>query len=274
MNAASHTIGSTLVANATGVYHTGTVNAASHTVGTDFIANTTGAFHTGTMNAASHTIGSTLVANTTGVYHTGVINAASITTTALNANTTGVTVTGFANVSTSVNTALLTVGTAFIANTTGVYHTGTINAASISIGGGGFIANSTAIVIADPVTANGGTGTAGQVLISNGSSGSPYWANAASGGGGFTNAASISSNTTAVKSTLYIFTANLALTLPASPVNGDQVGVTNLSNTITCVISRNSSYIMGLTEDLTVDVKGASLTLIYSSNASVGWVLL
>jgi len=80
-----------------------------------------------------------------------------------------------ANMSTSVNSALLTVGTSFIANTTGAYHTGLVNAASINIGGSGFIANSTAIVLAEPVTANATTGTAGQALLSNGTVGSPYW---------------------------------------------------------------------------------------------------
>jgi len=100
-----------------------------------------------TINAASHTVGSSLIANATGVYHTGVINAASHT-----------------------------VGSSLIANTTGVYHTGTINAASITIGSSGFISNSTAIVIATPLTANGTTGTAGQVLSSNGTTGAPYWA--------------------------------------------------------------------------------------------------
>ena len=81
------------------------------------------------------------------------------------------TITGFANVSVSVNSALLTVGTSFIANTTGAYHTGLVNAASINIGDSGFIANSIAIVLAEPVTANGTTGTSGQVLTSNGTTG-------------------------------------------------------------------------------------------------------
>lgn len=99
-------------------------------------------------------------------------------TTLATGNTT---VTGFANVSTSVNSALLTVGTSFIANTTGAYHTGLVNAASINIGGSGFIANSTAIVLAEPVTANGTTGTSGQVLTSNGTTGSPYWTTVSAG---------------------------------------------------------------------------------------------
>ena len=99
-------------------------------------------------------------------------------TTLATGNTT---ITGFANASVSVNSALLTVGTSFIANTTGAYHTGLVNAASINIGGSGFIANSIAIVLAEPVTANGTTGTSGQVLTSNGTVGSPYWTSVSAG---------------------------------------------------------------------------------------------
>jgi hypothetical protein len=70
INSASHTIGTTLVANTLGVYHTGVVNAATLSVGTSFIANTAGAYHTGavncfSINSASHTVGSTFIANLT-----------------------------------------------------------------------------------------------------------------------------------------------------------------------------------------------------------------
>jgi hypothetical protein len=41
VNAASHTVGTSFIANSIGVYSTGIVNAASHTVGTSFIANLT-----------------------------------------------------------------------------------------------------------------------------------------------------------------------------------------------------------------------------------------
>lgn len=110
------------------------------------------------------------------------VNSALLTVgTSFIANSTAIVGTGFANISTSVNSALLTVGTSFIANTTGAYHTGLVNAASINIGGSGFIANSTAIVLGEPVTANGTTGTAGQVLTSNGTTGSPYWATSSGG---------------------------------------------------------------------------------------------
>lgn len=53
--------------------------------------------------------------------------------------------------------------------------TANITAASINVGSGSFIANTTAVLIADPLTANGTTGTSGQALLSNGTVGSPYW---------------------------------------------------------------------------------------------------
>ena len=92
---------------------------------------------------------------------TGTINADSITTSSLHL--------GNSTVNTQVNSSYVT--------------TTNITGSEINIGSSGFIANSTAIVIADPVTANGSTGTSGQVLASNGSSGSPYWVTLEGGGG-------------------------------------------------------------------------------------------
>ena len=82
-------------------------------------------------------------------------------TTIAGGNTT---ITGFANVSTSVNSALLTVGSSFIANTSKV-----------------------AIGTAVGLEANGGIGTAGQVLHSNGTS--IYWAADDNAGGTVTSVA-------------------------------------------------------------------------------------
>jgi hypothetical protein len=48
-----------------GLNMTGVVNAASHTVGSSFVANTLGAYSTGVVNASSLTVGSSIVANTT-----------------------------------------------------------------------------------------------------------------------------------------------------------------------------------------------------------------
>ena len=88
--AASYQLNSTLNANIAAYLpvYTGVVNGSSHTVGTSLIANATGVYHTGTMNAASLTVGTSTIANSTGVY-TGIINAASHTVgTAFTANST------------------------------------------------------------------------------------------------------------------------------------------------------------------------------------------
>jgi len=83
----------------------------------------------------------------------------------------------------------------------------------------------------------------------------------------------VSTNTNAVKDTLYVFTADLTLTLPASPSVGDKVALSNLSGVTTPVIARNGSNIMGLAEDLTIDVANAGIELRYA-DATNGWVIL
>jgi len=83
----------------------------------------------------------------------------------------------------------------------------------------------------------------------------------------------ISTNTTAVKNTLYVFTANLTLTLPASPAGGDSIKISNLSGVATCVLARNGSLIMGSATDLTLNNATASFEIIYSG-ATKGWVII
>jgi hypothetical protein len=83
----------------------------------------------------------------------------------------------------------------------------------------------------------------------------------------------IGTNTTAVASRIYVLTASLTLTLPASPSAGNTVAVSNMSGVLTAVIGRNSQPIMALAEDLTVDLDGAGFTLVYA-DATRGWVLL
>lgn len=82
----------------------------------------------------------------------------------------------------------------------------------------------------------------------------------------------ISTSTTAVRSTVYVLTADLILTLPTSPSVGDWVSVVNRSNTITPTIARNGQPIMGLAEDMTIDDFNASFTLVYA-DATRGWVI-
>lgn len=83
----------------------------------------------------------------------------------------------------------------------------------------------------------------------------------------------ISTSITGVKNTLYVFTANLTLTLPASPLNGDSIKISNLSGVATCVLARNGSLIMGSATDLTLNNAVASFELIYSG-ATKGWVII
>lgn len=81
----------------------------------------------------------------------------------------------------------------------------------------------------------------------------------------------ISTNTTAVASRTYVFTANLTLTLPASPTAGDMVMFANRSATSTPVIARNGQNIMGLAEDMTVNNVNYFGTLVFS-DATHGWI--
>ena len=175
VNGATISVGSAVVANSLGVYTTGlvnalTVNASVHSVGTDVIANSIGVYTTGTVNGAVVSIGSSVIANALGVYTTGTVNAAvhsvgsSVVANALGVYTTG-----------TVNGTVLSVGSALVGNATGVYTTGTVNGATLSVGSS-IVANSTRLAIGTAVglQANGGIGTAGQVLHSNGTT--VYWA--------------------------------------------------------------------------------------------------
>ena len=83
----------------------------------------------------------------------------------------------------------------------------------------------------------------------------------------------INSSATAVSNSVYVFTANLTLTLPASPSSGDSIKISNRSGVATCIIGRGGSNIMGAASDLTLDTASASFELIYS-DATNGWVII
>ena len=180
-----------------------TVNTAANTIifnsnssiSTAFITGSGGGSSSGgfTVNTSVMTIGNTTVFTTSNSTHFFSGNS---------------TVYGYGNsiadvlVSTSGNLVLLstsiTIANAtvnvFVSNTNGIYTTGVVNAASLTVGTN-FIANTTQLTISGiNFSANGGTGTSGQVLTSNGSVGSPYWSTVSSGGGGggFANGQSIS----------------------------------------------------------------------------------
>jgi len=190
VNAAVHSIGTTMVANNSGIFFP-TGNVVSSSVNTTFeyvngfihVSNTTGNVQilpglysinaTGVVNASSYTIGGNLVANTIGVYHTGIVNASSHTTgsgygTATGGATVNSTVIGMGNSSingyiSSNSTTSFYTGTAYVAASIPLITSNVeVRTANITI-------NATAGIIA-----NGSIGVAGQVLLSNGSS--VYWA--------------------------------------------------------------------------------------------------
>lgn len=83
----------------------------------------------------------------------------------------------------------------------------------------------------------------------------------------------IGADTNAVANTVYVFTASLTLTLPASPELGDSIKISNLSDVDTCVLGSNGNKIMDVAEDLTLDTASASFELIWSGS-SKGWVII
>jgi len=121
-----------------------------------------------------------------------------------------------------LNTIGLNVNNATIANTLGVYTTGTVNAASHTVGSS-FIANTTQLTIATPVSANGSVGSAGFVLSSNGATGAPYWRDTVRVN------SQTSATSVAIDGTLYdtyVFTAlasALNFTASTAATNGEKV---------------------------------------------------
>jgi len=85
--------------------------------------------------------------------------------------------------------------------------------------------------------------------------------------------AEVATNTTAVAGAIYVLTANVILTLPATPAVGDSVKIANLSQVETCQIARNGEKILGLAADLTLDNRYSSFELVYSGS-NKGWVII
>jgi hypothetical protein len=72
--------------------------------------------------------------------------------------------------------------------------------------------------------------------------------------------------------TVYYVTSNSqTITLPASPSAGNEV-VIMVGNYTGVIVARNSSNIMGLAENMTLDKAYAGLTFIYV-DATRGWVV-
>ena len=83
----------------------------------------------------------------------------------------------------------------------------------------------------------------------------------------------ISASTAAVAGTIYVLTANLVLTLPASPAIADTIKISNLSQVATCSVARNGSKILGTASDLTLDNQYSSFELVFTGDLK-GWVII
>lgn len=189
VNSALFSVGTSFTANSTNVYTAGlfsgngagitSVNAA--TLGGNSASDLRSYTDTAYTNATSFAANATNISS--GTLDTARLPATANVTTALNVG---------ANV--NLTTTNINVGNSTV-NTF-------VNSSSVSVGTS-FAVNSTAVVInAVPLYANGGVGTSGQVLTTNGTG--VFWSTA-SGGGGFTNGQSISVNNFVIAGA---FTAN------------------------------------------------------------------
>ena len=84
-----------------------------------------------------------------------------------------------------------------------------------------------------------------------------------------------STSFTAAAGRAYIVTQSAAvvtMTLPATPSNGDSIKLANMDDRQT-IIARNGERIMGVAEDMTLNVEQVSFELMYESSTNMGWVI-
>jgi hypothetical protein len=88
----------------------------------------------------------------------------------------------------------------------------------------------------------------------------------------------ISTNTIAVSNRTYWVNTSggvVTLTLPAAPVIGDFIKVTDLAGSFAtnrCVLARNGQNIMRIADDMDITTNGASIRLVYY-DVPRGWLL-
>lgn len=82
---------------------------------------------------------------------------------------------------------------------------------------------------------------------------------------------STSTNKTLINREFCSVTADrITITLPASPSSGWEVDINNTSTFTNITIARNGQILMGLSEDMTLDVPYATVGLVFVNN-TVGW---
>lgn len=184
----SYAIGSDLIANTTGVYHTGTINAASITVGSSIIANTSALVISNTValyaNGSFGTGGQVLTSNGSTVYWSTV--AAGNTSGAVNVDAQY----SWTNLHVFSSNVIHSYTVDFTGNanfTNAVSYTGNVtHSNTVTYNGNVTFSNTTIfsgnVTFSNTITANGSVGTNGQVLTTNGTG--VYWANASGGSNG------------------------------------------------------------------------------------------
>ena len=136
------------------------------------------------------------------------------------------------------------------------------------IGGSSAAAGTFSALVANSLTYPTSDGSNGQAIITNGNGTLSF--GDVSGGGGITYVTKTANYTMSAGEGVIANTAggSFTLTLPASPSTGDQVIIADGSNwaTTNLIVGRNGSTIEGVASDLTCDVEGISVTMVYDGS--------
>jgi hypothetical protein len=203
---------------------------------------------TANLTANSLHIGSTLVNSSVITIATGNFSTGANVGSNVNLTTSSLQI-GNSTVNTQVNSSVFSTGTgnfSVAANvgsnvklTTVLLSIGNstvnslINSTSINIGSSTFVANASSVVISNPLTANGGTGTSGQILASNGSSGSPYWITGVN--------VNIADDTTTNGSRYLLFANQTSNVLSAAYVSSTKLSFNPSTGTLSSTVMTGSS---------------------------------
>jgi hypothetical protein len=225
----------------------------------------------------------TLSVNSTGVFVNTVFNGITVINTSSTAR--GVILLGTGNSNKQLNYD----GTSYNLPGAGLEVGGKVNASSLTVASK-FIANSTQLYLDMPFYATGngggpgssGTGTAGQLLTSNGATGSPYWSTISVTGGGFvdsaasytwTNTHTFQNTVTFTSDTKPIFVGNTTTNSTYTSTSWNMVGASsNVTVNSSSIFVGNSVANVSITSTgISQSTNASSLSYTISSNvASIG----